>query len=212
MYLTGEMSPAVFKVGNEIKAVLMPVNTNKEFTKLEKASALLLSELQKAKAMPIGTVNKHGYKKVAEGKWVKEPGAARGKEQTGGNIDTKSKSVTTGTAKKKVVEGERESEKETLKPGKKQPGDKPEPKPGEKPEAGKGEKKGLTDVNKNTIKNTLKKVASILADALSGRDSVTPTGQAVEQAGDTISGKGKKKKLETTRPGAQPPDKKPEKK
>lgn len=38
--------------------------------KVERAAELLISELKKAKRMPIGTVSK-GRKKVAEGKWVK---------------------------------------------------------------------------------------------------------------------------------------------
>jgi hypothetical protein len=259
MYSTGQMSPMVFKVGNEIKAVLMPMQSgNREYTKLEKASeldrgtaeeaehkatvkfiadyikkngnlpsnkeiyesiakdhlseipdyysrlskmesqakmekakaaALLLSELKKGREAPVGTLSPDGMrKKMADGKWLPVPGAKR-KAAPDVSVNTKTK---TGTVTEK---------KKDQQPIKKEPG---------KPEDKKEEKKGLTDDNKNTIKNTLKKVASILADALSGRDSVTPTGQAVEQAGDTISEKGKKKKLETTRPGAQPPDKKPE--
>ena len=38
---------------------------------MSKATQLLIQELQKAKKLPIGTVNSKGYKKVAEGKWVK---------------------------------------------------------------------------------------------------------------------------------------------
>lgn len=44
------------------------------------------------------------------------------------------------------------------------------------------------------LKETTKKVASIFADALSARDTVQPTGQAVEQTGENIKDKAKEKK------------------
>ena len=51
---------------------------SKKSQSMKKAAEVLLSELNKAKAMPVGTISKDGKrKKTAEGKWVpvgkKEP-------------------------------------------------------------------------------------------------------------------------------------------
>jgi hypothetical protein len=113
---------------------------------MSKAVNALEQELQKGKAMPIGTIS-NGRKKVAEGKWVP---VKDGKE-------------------------------------KKPSPDNKEKKPGEKPE----EKSGLSEDKKSTIKNALKKMANILAEALSGRDVNQPTGAAVEQTGETLQAKSK---------------------
>jgi outer membrane protein OmpA-like peptidoglycan-associated protein len=150
----------------------MQAREDDDFTKLEKgrhqkASALLLAELIKGREAPVGTLSPDGTrKKMADGKWLPVPGAKR-KAALDVSVNTKTK---TGTATEK---------KKDQQPVKKEP---------EKTV----EKKVLTDENKSTIKNTLKKVASILADALSGRDTVTPTGQAVEQAGETMKKPGSK--------------------
>jgi len=117
--------------------------------KLSKATDTLFEALEKAKKMPIGTVNKKGYKKVAEGKWVKEKGKGEGKPD------------------------------EKKKPGK------DEKKP--------AEKGGLDEEKRGILKSALKKVANILAEALSGRGPVGPAGEAVEQAGENVKIMGKKK-------------------
>jgi len=71
-------------------------------------------------------------------------------------------------------------------------------KPKTKPEQG-----GKTNIEK--LKETTKKIATIVADALSAKDAVNPAGQAVEQAGEDINEKNKmKKRLEEK----QVPDKK----
>ena len=115
---------------------------------LSKAVTLLTEELAKAKKMPIGTVNKKGYEKVAEGKWVKKKGS----------------------------EGKKPDEK------------KPEKKPGKDE---KSEKGGLDEGKLGIMKSVLKKVANILAEALSGKDVNAPTGAAVEQTGENIKETGK---------------------
>jgi len=121
----------------------------------EKAAQLLLSELQKAKKMPIGTVNpKTGRKKVAEGKWVP-----------------------VNEGKDKKTEPEKPKEK------------KPEPKKEEK-------KFAISDESKSVIKNTLKRMASVLADALSLRDLATSGSGATEQTGEDIKARMKKKPAE----------------
>lgn len=58
--------------------------------------------------------------------------------------------------------------------------------PEKKTEGGKG--------NIEILKESVKKVATILADALSARDAVQPTGQAVEQTGENVAAKSKEKK------------------
>lgn len=50
----------------------------------------------------------------------------------------------------------------------------------------------LDEKNKGTIKNVLKRVASILAEALSGKDTVSPTGTTIEEAGESATAKKKK--------------------
>jgi len=47
---------------------------------------------------------------------------------------------------------------------------------------------------KQVLKTALKKIGSILADALSAKDAVAPTGQAVEESGEKINDKAKEKK------------------
>ena len=51
------------------------------------------------------------------------------------------------------------------------------------------EKKSKNEGEKGWFTETLKKVANVLAEALKGRDTVTPVGQAVETAGDKMKGK-----------------------
>jgi hypothetical protein len=59
----------------------------------------------------------------------------------------------------------------------------------------------LDEKNKGKIRNALKKFANILAEALSGKDVVQPTGEAVEQAGESTKKKVKKEeKLQKARP------------
>lgn len=116
--------------------------------KLQKATDLLLSELEKAKKMPIGTVSK-GRKKIAEGKWVP---VTEGKDK---NQNTKQ-----GT-------------KSDKKPDKKTP----------------------ESVGKKAIfRDTLKKVANILAEALKGQNASQPAGAAIEQTGENIQANREKKK------------------
>jgi hypothetical protein len=117
---------------------------------MSKASSLLLDAMQKAKAMPVGTVSGQ-YKKVAEGKWEK---------------------VKSGNKKQKSEIPEKEEKKD------KQPDQK-------------GTKS--SSEHKEKMKGILKKMASILADALSAKNTVQPTGEAVEQAGENIKPTNKKK-------------------
>jgi hypothetical protein len=164
LHLSGNMSPAVFKVGNDIKALLMPLKSDDEQMKdkMEKATLFktpmnkafikisdnLYIDLNKAKAVPVGTVSKDGTKKkVSEGKWVSVK-----KDKPGKETETK-------------------------------PKEKPEEKPKEK------EKPKLNEQNKGKIKDALKKFANILAEVLSGKDVVQPTGAAVEQAGESAATK-----------------------
>jgi len=115
-------------------------------------------DLEKAKAMPIGTVSK-GQKKVAEGKWVP--------------VDSKEKN---GKEKKPEKKTDKKDDK-------------------------KEEISKEASSKRETIKNALKKIANILADALSGKDVVTPTGQAVEETGKVLEQKKKdKKKKEVKKP------------
>jgi hypothetical protein len=51
-------------------------------------------------------------------------------------------------------------------------------------------KKGFTDEQKHSIKDALKKVVSVLADALSAKDPVAPAAGAVEETGERIREKG----------------------
>lgn len=51
-------------------------------------------------------------------------------------------------------------------------------------------KKGFTDEQKHSIKDALKKVVSVLADALSAKDPVAPAASAVEETGERIREKG----------------------
>ena len=51
------------------------------------------------------------------------------------------------------------------------------------------EKKSKNEGEKGWFTDTLKKVANVLAEALKGRDTVTPAGQAVESTGDKMKGK-----------------------
>jgi hypothetical protein len=57
-----------------------------------------------------------------------------------------------------------------------------------------GEAKKEGKGNIEILKESVKKVASIFADALSARDTVQPTGQVVEQTGENIKDKAKEKK------------------
>lgn len=96
----------------------------------------------------------------------------------------KAKKMPIGTVskgKKKVAEGKWVPVKEEKK---EKESEKEKPKEEEK-------EKSLTDNNRNMIKNALKKMASILAEALSGKDPNQPTGAAVEQAGEDIHAKGR---------------------
>ena len=52
----------------------------------------------------------------------------------------------------------------------------------------------VNEANKETIKNTLKKFANILAEALSGKDVVQSTGKAIEETGERAKQKQKIKK------------------
>ena len=103
------MSPAVFKVGNEIKAVLMPMQaSSKELTKLKKATQLLIESLEKAKKMPVGTVSR-GFKKVADGKWVP---VEDGKEKKGKEKPEDGKKK---DEKKPEIDKQKQERKEKLK-------------------------------------------------------------------------------------------------
>lgn len=85
---------------------------------------------------------------------------------------------------------------------------KPEKKPG-KDEKKPAEKSGLSEEQRGTIKGALKKVANILAEALSGRGPVGPAGEAVEQTGENIKGMAKKNiKPEAEKPKKQEGNKK----
>lgn len=154
---SGSMSPAVFKVGNEIKAVLMPMQRKDDsgLESLEKALSNLRHEIM-FKAQPtkyikkIPNPNGKGYIYFYTQAQVKEY------EKTGKLPDDQKK------------------------------------KPEVKESAGKG--------NIEILKESIKKVASIFADALSAKDAVQPTGQGVEQTGENIAQKSKdKKRLEKQR-------------
>ena len=145
---------------------------------MEKATQLLMTELEKAKKMPVGTVSGK-YKKVAEGKWVLNK-------------------QTSKSGEKPVKKDEKPK--------------KPEEKPAEKPK--------LKTEHKGIIKTALKKVANILAEALSARDPVKPAAEAVEQTGENIEAKNKEKqrlaaktpaKKTATKPAAKPAAKPAEK-
>ena len=154
---SGSMSPAVFKVGNEIKAVLMPMQRKNDsgLESLEKALSNLRQEIM-FKAQPtkyikkIPNPNGKGYIYFYTQAQVKEY------EKTGKLPDDQKK------------------------------------KPEVKESTGKG--------NIEILKESIKKVASIFADALSAKDAVQPTGQGVEQTGENIAQKSKdKKRLEKQR-------------
>jgi len=148
---SGSMSPAVFKVGNEIKAVLMPMQRKDDsgLESLEKALSNLRHEIM-FKAQPtkyikkIPNPNGKGYIYFYTQAQVKEY------EKTGKLPDDQKK------------------------------------KPDVKESTGKG--------NIEILKESIKKVASIFADALSAKDAVQPTGQAVEQTGENVAQKSKEKK------------------
>lgn len=110
-HLTGEgMSPAVFKVGNEIKAILMPMRkSSEEVSKLEKAVNLLLESLEKAKKMPVGTVSR-GFKKVADGKWVPVDDGGKPKKEPVPDKKDKKKDE-----KKPEIDPKKQERKEKLK-------------------------------------------------------------------------------------------------
>lgn len=154
---SGSMSPAVFKVGNEIKAVLMPMQRKDDsgLESLEKALSNLRQEIM-FKAQPtkyikkIPNPNGKGYIYFYTQAQVKEY------EKTGKIPDDQKKN------------------------------------PEVKESTGKG--------NIEILKESIKKVASIFADALSAKDAVQPTGQGVEQTGENIAQKSKdKKRLEKQR-------------
>lgn len=162
--------------------------------KMSKAVNALEQELQKGKAMPIGTIS-NGRKKVAEGKWVpvkdgKEKGSVEQKKYN----DSSGREYTLGPkGGVNYTEGKNKTVKDKDKKEKKPSPDNKEKKPGEKkPE----EKGGLSEDKKSTIKNALKKMANILAEALSGRDVNQPTGAAIEETGTVLQDKSKKLKQE----------------
>jgi len=55
------------------------------------------------------------------------------------------------------------------------------------------DKKTIPDKQKTQLRGIFKKIAEMLADAMSGKDTVTPAGQAIEQTGENIK---RKKKIE----------------
>lgn len=105
------------------------------------------------------------------------------------------------TAIKHIKKG---GEEEKEKPKSKKPEEKPKSK---QPEKKKPEQGKLTDEHKGKIRNALKKVANILAQALSGRDPVAPTGAAMEETGENVEEKSRlKKKLAMQKPVNKPKD------
>jgi len=119
-----------------------------------KAAQLLLSELLKGKAMPVGTVSSSGkYKKTADGQW---------------------------TAIKHIKEGGKEEKKS-------------EPK-GKKEEKKPEKKDDKKEKNKGIIREALKKVATILADAIAMKDAVGEAAQATEETGNKLEEKGREAK------------------
>lgn len=58
------------------------------------------------------------------------------------------------------------------------------------------------------MKVALKKIATILADALSGKDVVQPTGQGVEEVGERLKQNKKQPKIEKNKPSEKPKGKK----
>jgi len=167
MYLSGDFSPAVFKVGNEIKAVLMPIKNSKEMSTMEKALSNLREEIML---------------KAQTTKYIKKIPNPKGKGYIYFYTQQQVKDY---------------NEKGTL-PDQKKEGEK-------KPEGGKG--------NIEILKESIKKVASIFADALSARDAVQPTGTAVEQTGENVSAKSKeKKRLEENKKKVENKPNKPEEK
>jgi hypothetical protein len=77
-----------------------------------------------------------------------------------------------------------------------------------------GEEKKPESDKKQILKDSLKKIASIFSDALSGKDTVQPTGSGVEQAGEKISAdqKAKKRLEENKKKSESKPLNKPEEK
>jgi uncharacterized protein (DUF2249 family) len=154
---SGSMSPAVFKVGNEIKAVLMPMQRKDDsgLESLEKAISNLRQEIM-LKAQPT--------------KYIKRIPNPKGKGY--------------------IYFYTQQQVKDYEKSGK-LPDDQ-QKKPESKQSTGKG--------NIEILKESIKKVASIFADALSAKDAVQPSGSAVEQTGENIAQKSKdKKRLEKQR-------------
>lgn len=142
---------------NDVKEKLMG-------PKMFKATQLLLSELAKAKAMPVGTISKSGkYKKTADGQWTAI----------------------------KHVKGDGKSEEK--------PAEKTDKKEEKKPE----KKGGMDEEKKGVVRNALKKMATILADALSMKDVNSTAAGAVEESGEHIKKNAeieKKKKEKNTIP------------
>lgn len=108
----------------------------------------------------------------------------KGKEMPVGTVSKGRRKVAKG---KWVPVGEKKEGKEKKKP--------------EEKDKKKTEKKEthskLSDDSINTIKTTLKKVANILASALSGRDSVQPAGAGVEEVGENVRTMGRKGSVST---------------
>ncbi|MCK5610415.1 hypothetical protein KAR91_51560, partial [Candidatus Pacearchaeota archaeon] len=101
---------------------------------------------------------------------------------------------TVSNGRKKVAEGKWVPVSEG-KPKKEKPTtDKPEKK---KPEKKKEDPAGS---NRETLKNAAKKIISILAEALSGKDVNQPTGQAVEAVGESVTPKQKPKPKKDEKP------------
>lgn len=169
MHLSGEFAPAVFKVGNEIKAVVMPIqkSNDKKMSTMEKALSNLREELMF---------------KAAGTKYIKKIPNPKGK----------------GYIYFYTPEQVKAFQKDGTLPDQKKEGDE------KKPESDK----------KQILKDSLKKIASIFSDALSGKDTVQPTGSGVEQAGEKISAdqKAKKRLEENKKKSENKPQNKPEEK
>ncbi|MFX0132965.1 MAG: DUF6496 domain-containing protein [Candidatus Hodarchaeota archaeon] len=142
-------------------------------SKLKKATNLLLSELEKAKKMPIGTIS-NGRIKIENGDWI-ELEKAKYTRRTG----------TPGNYKYYYGPGEGRTKKEE-----ENTDNKPKKKSDKKPD-----KKTPESIGKKAIfRDTLKKVANILAEALKGQNASQPAGAAIEQTGENIQANSEKKK------------------
>jgi len=173
MYIPSDRSPVVFKVDGETKAVLMVKIRPENFEKDAK------------------DVGKTEGDKSA----VTSPSLQKATTRLMQELE-KAKKMPIGTVsngRKKVAEGKWVPATEGK--GKKEKPKFEEKKSESKP--GTEKKSKLSDENKTTIRTALKKFANILAEALSGKDVVQPTGQAVEEAGEAAR---VKKKTTTKKP------------